>query len=333
MSVVHTSMVHDAHMIALAYDLGGTKIAAGAVNERGKVLFELREPARFSDGKLAVLAQMTRMGREILSRYPKIKVGAIASAGPLDPVKGDLLDPTNFVRNGKRWGRTPIARELSKRLRIRMKLENDAAAAILAEHWVGGASGYANAMVLTLGTGLGTAAIANGKLVRSGRMIHPEAGHVVIRAGDRTALCGCGVYGCSEAFLSGNGFTRRAHRTLRDPSLTTHEIVARAKGADKAAKRLFFEYGELMAVAIHNYCVLYSPEIILFAGGFAEATPLFLKRTQTELKKLLRHKRTGIDLLPKLKKSPLHNQSGLIGAGFIALHPNAAVLALDTKIR
>ena len=106
----------------------------------------------------------------LIARHPNVKRAGIASAGPLDPIGGVLLDPTNFASASGTWGHVPLARILSRKLRIPVLLENDAAAAMLAEHWVGAAKGYENAMILTLGTGLGTGIICNGALVRAGQL-------------------------------------------------------------------------------------------------------------------------------------------------------------------
>src|SRR4051812_18248462 len=81
----------------LAYDLGGTKVAVGIVNARGKILEELRAPVAFEKGKGAVIQQLSEFGKELMSRFPKVRRVGIASAGPLDPNKGVLLDPTNFA--------------------------------------------------------------------------------------------------------------------------------------------------------------------------------------------------------------------------------------------
>ena len=306
-------------MIVLAYDLGGTKVAVGAVDSRGKILDEIRVPVALDQGKAATLRQLVELGREILERNPSIKKAGIGSAGPLDPVAGTLLDPTNFVRNGKRWGKVSLGKILGAKLGIPVRLDNDAAAAMLAEHWIGAAQGYDNAMILTLGTGLGTGIIANGELVRAGRHLHPEDGHFILRAGDKTALCGCGNYGCAEAFLSGGGFGRRARLLLKDKTLDAKIVAERARAGNAKAKALFREYAELMAVAIHNYVMAYAPEIVVFTGSFANASSLFLPDTRKHLAHLLRHKRVGVDMMPKLAVSKLEGQAGLIGAAVIGM--------------
>jgi glucokinase len=270
-------------------------------------------------GKAAVIQQLADLGNEFLAKYPSIIRVGVASAGPLDPLKGELLDPTNFTSAEGTWGRTPLAKLLSKKLKRPVYLENDAAAAMLAEHWMGKAKGHQNAMILTLGTGLGTGVISNGSLLRSGRCLHPEAGHIIVSRDDQSAPCGCGNLGCAEAFLSGRSFARRARTRFGNPDLTAKDIADLARKNDPRAAAAFEEYARVMAIAIHNYVVLFAPEIVVFTGSFADAADLFIKQTQIHLNRLLERRRVGVDLMPKLAVSGLDNQAGLIGAAYVAL--------------
>jgi glucokinase len=306
--------------IVLAYDLGGTKVAVGAVNSQGKVLDEIRVPVVINEGKAAVMRQLGDLGKKILARYPKIRRAGMASAGPLDPTKGVLLDPTNFSGPSGTWGQVPITKLISKHLKIPVSLENDAAAAVLAERWVGCAKGKKNIVLLTLGTGLGTGIIVNGELVRARGGLHPEAGHLIIHQGDQTAPCGCGNLGCAEAFLSGRGFTRRNRPRFANPDLTAIDIAKLARNRDPRALAAFEEYAVYMAVALHNYAVIYAPELVVFTGSFAETADLFMDSTLEHLEKLLARRRIGFDLMPKLKVSKLDNQAGLVGGGYVAMH-------------
>jgi predicted NBD/HSP70 family sugar kinase len=101
--------------------------------------------------------------------------------------------------------------------------------------------------------------------------------------------------------------------------MTAVDIAELARSRDRRALAAFAEYAELLAVAIHNYVVLYAPERVILAGSFAEAADLFLPAARSRLKVLLARRRKGIDLLPKLLVSPLKNRSGLIGGAWIAL--------------
>ncbi len=303
----------------LSYDLGGTKVAVGVVSSRGRVLEDIRVPVHFERGKKGVLDQLTELGKNFLLRHPEIKKIGIASAGPLDPKRGILLEPTNFSRGGKLWGQVPIASLLRNRLKREIYLENDAAAAVLAERWIGAGKSFKNVMVLTLGTGLGTGIICNGQLVRSGRNLHPEAGHMIIRFGDLDAPCGCGNFGCAEAYLSGKNFERRAQKKLARPNITGSEIANLARKGNPQARALFHEYSEIMAIALYNYVRIFSPELVIFAGSFAATSDLFIKQTHKHLHRMLFRLNKTIHLTPKLTQSNLHNESGLIGGAYVAL--------------
>jgi glucokinase len=303
---------------ALAFDLGGTKVWGGVVDARGKILKEARRPTELSRGPTGLLTQLSEMCGELRMGMPKPLGIGIASAGPLDPARGTLLDPTNFFTGGKSWGEVKLARELQKRVRLPVALENDAAAAILAEHWKGAARGAKNAMVLTLGTGLGVGVIANGALVRSGRGLHPEGGHITLSAGDSSAPCGCGLLGCAEAYLSGRNFAARFGARNKRPGITGHEVSNLARSGDRAALDAFQEYAERLAQAIHTYVVLYAPERVVFAGSFAESFDLFRPQTVRRLETLLERRRVGHDLMPELMRSTLENRAGLLGGARVA---------------
>lgn len=312
-------MTHKGLSQVLAYDLGGTKVAAGIVTPKGEVIEEIRMPVKMALGKNIVLKQLVEIGKDLLGKYPRVKKIGIASAGPLDPIKGLLLDPSNFKdKNNKTWGKVPISSYIEKNLRRKTYIENDAAAAILAEHWIGAAKNYQNAMILTLGTGLGTGIVANGKLVRAGRNLHTEAGLMIINGDDESAVCGTGNFGSAEAYLSGRNFERRFN-TKYGKNLSGHAIAELAKQGDFAAKEAFREYSYYFAIAVYNYVMLFAPEVIILTGSFAAASQLFLKDSQTELKKLLARRRKGVDLLPKIIISRLHNQASLIGGALTAL--------------
>lgn len=303
----------------LSYDLGGTKVEVGVVDEKGKILESIRTPVILEQGKSAVIQQLADIGNRLLHKHKQIKQVGIASAGPLDPEKGLLLDPTNFKSAlGETWGRVHLTKILQQKLKRPVFLENDAAAAMLAEHWIGAAKKYKNAMILTLGTGLGTGIICNGELVRAGRFLHPEGGHMIVKMNDETAPCGCGNFGCAEAFLSGKNFGRRAMLRLNNPELTAEDVANLARSGDSRAASVFQEYSEIMAIVLNNYVRMFCPEIVIFTGSFAAASDIFLPGTQRHLEFLLSRESKSSGLLPKLVVSKLRNEAGLIGGAYIA---------------
>lgn len=303
-------------MQVIGIDLGGTKIAAGMVNASGKILGEMIAPSILDEGPAGLINQIKSICIELLKKYGKAKAVGIGSAGPLHAPTGKLLDPTNFG-----WGPAvvPLTQKLEKALKIPVHLENDAAAAALAENWKGKAGD--DCVIVTLGTGVGVGVILEGKLLRGSRGLHPEIGHWLLRPQDATALCGCGNIGCAEALLSGAHFSQRALRTT-GKNLPGKEWNARADQGDSQALALFQEYGEILSEFLQNLVVTFYPKKIILTGSFAQAAPHFLPTTQTQLRKLLGRRLDTQPVYPELRVSKLGNRAGVIGGAYIALHKN-----------
>ena len=299
-------------MSVIVIDLGATKIAAAIVSSRGSVRCQSQESTYLREEWPGLKKQIIRICESQLLIDRSISGIGIASAGPLHAPSGTLLDPTNF--GWKRHVKVLLKKELERALHLPVMLENDAAASALAESWKGIAG--KNAIIITLGTGLGVGILINGKLLRGARGLHPEIGHLILDISDKTALCGCGAYGCAEAYLSGMNFTKRANRIL-NKNLSTLELLKLSK---KIQQELFTEYSQRLAQFLHSLIVLYYPEKIIFAGSFSQAADCFLPDTERHLKKLLLRRSQTISLIPKLKVSTLQERSGTLGAAYIALH-------------
>lgn len=306
-------------MNVIGIDLGGTKVAVAMVSAKGKVLEELRVPTDLSGGWPGLKKQLVEQCRALIAKHGKAKSVGIGSAGPLHAPSGKLLDPTNF---GWPSAVIPIAKQLEASLKIPVRLENDAAAAVLAEHWKGGAG--KNCVVVTLGTGVGLGVMIEGKLLRGARGLHPEGGHILLHPGDTTALCGCGVYGCAEAYLSGMNFAKRAAVKLGKPGLNGKQLAELAMAGDPKSLALFTEYAENLASYLLDLVVLFYPEKVILTGSFAEANGLFLPQTAQLLKSHLARRLKTIPLLPKIQVSKLGNRAGVLGAAYVALHKNYA---------
>lgn len=307
----------------LGVDLGGTKLHMGVVDSSGQVLSSRREKVELSQGPEGLIRQIIRLAKELIQEQSGITAMGVASAGPLDPFAGLLLDPTNLHGQGETWGVVKLTEPLAEVLKIPVYLENDAAAAVLAEHWLGAVKDCDNMVAMTLGTGLGVGVLANGELLRSGRGLHPEVGHVFLQAGEKTAPCGCGNEGCAEAFLSGKNFARRCAQLWQEEHLSGEELVARARGGDPRAVEAFAQYAHHFALMVTTLVVLFSPQHILISGGFSEAHDLFLEQSKHQLKKLLARRRQGVDLFPEIGVSQLGKVAGLLGGAHVGFYPGS----------
>lgn len=302
--------------VFLCFDLGGTKLRGALITAQGRILNEAVANVRQEEGYKGLLNLFREVTDKLGSK--KFKKVSVASAGPLHPEKGMLLDPTNFFTETKSWGVLPLVKELKKIYKKPVILENDAAAAVLGERWKGGHGRKENILAMTLGTGVGIGILANGKLVRAGQGLHPEASHIPLNADNKDYPCGCGAYGCIEAYLAGTHFAKRLGR-LKGRAITGHESVELAKGGDVYVQEAFKEYGRNLATAIRALSVTFAPEVVVISGGFSHAHSLFLEETRKTLPVIMERYRNGVDLVPEVKVSKLQMEAGILGAAYLAL--------------
>ncbi len=268
----------------IGVDIGGTKVAAGLVEPGGTILHRVRVPMNCDDGAAAGLASVVSAVDAVSERLnnsagPKHLIHAIGicSPGPLNPKTGMVLNPPNLPC----WRNYPLAAEVANIYRVRVKVENDANAAALAEALWGAALGYQNIFYATLGTGIGTGIVIDGSIYHGRTGAAGEGGHISIDYhGPR---CGCGKLGCIEALASGPAIARRAKSKLiegRHSSLldlaggniaqVTSDLVGQAACAgDSLAKEVIDETLQLLALWLGNIVDLLDPDVIVIGGGVA----------------------------------------------------------------
>ncbi len=262
-------------------DIGGTKVAAGFLNNAGEIGASTRVPmvsdADALEGFNAVaraIDYLFEMGRK---NDWSIRAIGICAPGPLDPHTGVIINPPNVPC----WRNYPLAAEIARRYQLPVKIENDANAAALAEVLWGAGKGYTKAFYISIGTGIGTGFILDGKIYNGRTGAAPEGGHVSIDY--RGPLCNCGKRGCIETYLAGPAIAKRAQTKLEgagtrhSPLLdlaggkiadVTCELVSQANTAgDSIAKATLLETVELLAVALGNTIDLLEPDIIIVGGG------------------------------------------------------------------
>jgi len=275
-------------------DIGGTKVAAGLVDAKGRILSHIRVPmvshSSAEEGLNAVLAAI----EQVTASSTAIAGIGICSPGPLDPTTGVILNPPNLPC----WRNFPLAESVQKIYAVKVKVDNDANAAALAETRWGAARGYANVFYATIGTGIGTGIVLNGKMFHGRTGAAGEGGHTSIDY--RGPICGCGKRGCIEVLASGNGIARRARERIAAGVKSSMlelaggivdairgETVATAFAAgDPFAKELLTETVAMLAVWLANMIDLLDPEVIVIGGGGATLyLPFFdeLRRRVPEL--------------------------------------------------
>ncbi len=272
-----TQVSVDGHLIGV--DVGGTKVAAGLVNDAGDITFQTRTPMVSNDaaaGLAAVVSAINSVRAESNSHSSAIAGIGICAPGPLDPRTGIVINPPNLPG----WRNFPLAAEISKAYCLPVRVDNDGNAAALAEALWGAGRGYRNVFCATIGTGIGTGIVFDGRIYHGRTGAAAEGGHNTIDY--RGPRCGCGKLGCIEILASGPAIARRASEKIAKsgrPSViselaggrvdrVTSEMVGKAYAAgDLLAKEVLQETAELLAVWLGNIVDLLEPDVMIIGGG------------------------------------------------------------------
>ena len=274
-------------------DIGGTKVAAGLVDGAGAITHKTRVPMTGFD---AVREAVENILRE--AGGPIRGIG-ICSPGPLDPVRGVVINPPNLPC----WRNFPLAAETEHGFGVPVRVDNDANAAGLAEALWGAGIGYKNVFYATLGTGVGAGIVFDGKIYHGRTGSAAEGGHVVIDY--QGPVCGCGKRGCIEALCSGPAIARRAGMACAE------DVGAAYWAGDQAAKAVLAETAELLGVWLGTVVDLLEPDVIVVGGGVAELMSPFLEEWKAAIPRWSINPRAGE--IP-LVRARYGSDSGIAGA-------------------
>lgn len=300
----------------IAIDLGGTKLSVAIVTEKGRILHKIKQPTFLSEGWPGLKKQIIYLCQVVSKLEKNISAVGIGSAGPLNAEEGTLIDPTNFGWKIKK--KIPLKTDLAKALKKPVVFDNDAVAGVVGEMWLGKAS--QNTMLVTLGTGLGVGIVVDGKVLRGRNGLHPEVGHLVLRPQETLSHCECGVPGCAEGFLSGTNFPKWYARKTGTLEMSAKELETRGLNGDPSVLAFFDDYASLLAQFICSLIVITYPKDIILAGSFSAAHPLFLPKTIALVKEAMKRQQASHQIVPNIRISRLENQSGILGAAYMALH-------------
>ena len=293
-----------------AVDIGGTKIAVGMVDDKGKVLSRMEaptDPNRYSDG-IELIAHMLRKTAQ-RAEGELIGIG-IGSTGPVNPIRGEFGD-VDFLPGWR--GKSPV-RDLSAIFNVRVALENDGDAAALAEAEWGAGRNRSRLIYVTVGTGIGCGIVLDGQLYRGVDGAHPEVGHHVIDpAGPE---CTCGFHGCWESLAAGPAMAAwvESHAAADYPyrhGITAKRICELAQDADKVAVQAVEREAYYLGLGLANLINLFTPDAIVLGGSVMKSAPLFLDRIRAVI-------RQGCRFVPgekaELVLASLGEDTNLIGA-------------------
>jgi glucokinase len=319
---------------AIGIDLGGTTVRTGVYDAQWNLLESVTLPTRVKDGGQAVVEDMAGCVRMLAEtfRFQPEAVG-LGSPGPLNLRTGTLLRLPNFPG----WDFFPIREALSQATGLRVVLEGDANAAALAEWRLGaGAACSVDSMcMLTLGTGVGSGLVLDGKVWHGRDGMAGELGHVSIFPDG--VVCPCGGRGCLERYASATAIAERGRAWLRGngtadaenqaATLTTREMAALADAGDEGMREIFAHVGYCLGLSIASVVNMLDLPLYVLGGGVADAWHLFAPalfrsvRDHSYVYQLSEpeQKDAPEDGKPFITRAKLGPQAGLLGAAMVSL--------------
>lgn len=281
--------------IVAGIDIGGTNTVIGLVTKDGNIIGEstisTREQSTFNGFVKTIATEIDRLHIELCPDNKLAGVGIGAPNGSYN--LGAIVDAPNLI-----WrGILPLCKEITKLTSVPSVVTNDANAAALGEQQFGAAQGMKDFVVITLGTGLGSGIVVDGKLVVGHDGFAGELGHVVAKQDGRQ--CGCGKRGCLETYASATGIRRTAFKMLADstqPSvlrnvtyenLTAKSITIAAQKGDPLARAAFEYTGLYLGMRLADLVAILNPEAIIFFGGLANAGELLFDPTRRHMEEFL----------------------------------------------
>ena len=309
--------------LTVGIDIGGTKVLAGVVDSRGRVLARER---RDTQGRsvLAVEDTIVELVELLAASHPVAAVG-IGAAGFVDFGRSTVMFSPHLA-----WRNEPLRDAIMSRVRLPVVVDNDANTAALAESRFGAGVGERLVLCVTLGTGIGGAMVIDGRVFRGAHGMAGEFGHIqVVPDGHR---CACGNRGCWEQYASGNALVRDARELVRvgspmadglrelvggDADALTGPLISQAaRDGDPLARELLAEIGDWLGVGLAGMTAAFDPSCIIVGGGVSEAGDLLLEPTRRGFARTLTGRGQRVE--PPIRAARLGPDAGFIGAADMA---------------
>jgi glucokinase len=305
----------------IGVDLGGTKMLVGVVDTASNVTWESRERSTGQSEEQLIELLVREVG-EAREARPGAAAAGLGIPATVDHDRGIAISAVNLpIEN------LPIRDLAEERTGIPVFVDNDANLAALAEHLYGAARGADNAVMLTIGTGIGGGLILGGEVYRGATGAGAELGHVVIAMDGLPCQGNCPGRGCVETYASGTALGREAREAAeREPDSALGRTLAEgleidgkavteaALAGDPTAIGVFDLVGRRLGVALTSFANVFEPEVIVIGGGVIAAGDLLLEPARRELRERA---------LPPMKGTPvrpaeLGEDAGMIGAAALA---------------
>ena len=272
----------------IGLDLGGTNAVFGIVDKQANIVAQTSVKTQAYPTVEGFVDACVEAVTPLINGVGGInKIFGMGAGAP----NGNYHNGTIELAPNLVWAKgkiVPLADMFSKRLGINVALTNDANAAAIGEMTYGVAKGMKNFIVITLGTGVGSGIVIDGKLLYGHDGFAGELGHVTMVRGEEGRLCGCGRKGCLEAYCSATGVARTAReflakdnrpsllRDLNPDTIESYDVYKAAEKGDEIALDIFKFTGTMLGEACADFAAFSSPEAFIFFGGLAKSGALIM---------------------------------------------------------
>lgn len=314
-------------MLYIGVDIGGMSVKAGLVNEKGEILRKASAVTRATAPAEDIVRDIAALVKELV-RESGVSFADVAGIGVGSP--GSVDDEAGVIRYSCNinFVRTPFVELMRKELNVQnVRISNDANCAALGETMFGAGRGARNSVTVTLGTGVGTGIVVDGRLLTGNRSAGAEGGHVIIKAGG--VKCGCGKRGCFEAYASATALMRQtAQAAERHPDSLLAKMAKEdgidgktaftaAKRGDKTAKRVVADYIRYVGTGLVGFANVFYPEVFIIGGGISKEGDALIQ----PLRRFVRKNAYGAEFNPPIDvvAATLGNDAGIIGAAALAM--------------
>lgn len=302
-------------------DIGGTTVKLGFFDVEGELLDKWEIPTRKEGQGSHILPDVAASIKEYLEKKDIAKevvagIG-VGVPGPVDN-EGIIHKAANLG-----WDEFSISDTLTELTGLKVKGGNDANVAALGEMWKGGAQGFKDVVMVTLGTGVGGGIIVNGKLINGSTGAGGEIGHIHVDDNE-TDTCGCGNKGCLEQYSSATGIVRLAKKrlmvsklpsVLRDGEVNAKTVFDAVKADDKLAQEVAEQFGAYLGNGLAAISGVVNPEVICIGGGVSKAGEVLIDYIKPTYIKNVFHGSRDV----KFTLATLGNDAGIYGAAKLVL--------------
>ncbi len=315
-------------------DLGGTNVRAAVVGQDEQIAGQARRPSGAREGAARVTEQTALTIREAVKAanldLKGLAAVGMAVPGHIDTRTGVIIWSPNFGETVdgifRQFQDVPFCGPLSEQLGVPVAASNDANVAALGEFRYGAGRGSTDLVMFTLGTGIGSGVISDGRVLTGSTGGAVEFGHHVIVAGG--APCTCGDFGHLEAYCGQQAIIERGRRAMEaSPTTLLHELTAgyrpgltpkmiddAARQGDEAALEVFRETGYYLGIGAGNAVNVFNPELVVIGGGIRKATGLL----ETAERTMRTHAISSIVRTCKMVEAALGEDAGVMGAAELA---------------